>query len=406
MKTSPENSLRRRRLLLLIPSLGGGGAEQVFVTLLRHLDRRRFDIHLGVLRAAGAFASEVSSDVTVHDLQVQRIRYSAPKLVRLVRRLQPDVILSTMGDLNIVTLLARPAFPRHTRVVVRPDSMIANLRAHHGRLYQSLWMALCRFAYMRADRIVCQSDYMATELASAMHLHGHTLTRIYNPVDVERIERLAAQGSPFNGDGPNLVASGRLEHVKGFDLLLPAFARVREVIPSAQLTILGTGSLEQRLRRFCAELGIEKAVHLPGFCSNPYPYYKHADVFVLSSRFEGLPNAMLEAAVLGTRIVATDCEGGVRELVPYIPGARIASKQNPEAITDAIVYSLCFAPAKWGRSDLLAQVRADVVVREYERVLLEVMSPSIHSPFIAEIDCLAASNCSAIKSNETNNVSA
>ena len=382
MRNSRENSHGRKLLLLLIPSLGGGGAEQVFLTLLRHLDRRQFDIHLGVLRPKGVLAGQVPSDVGVHNLRVQRIRYCVPKLVRLVRRLQPDVVLSTMGDLNIVTLLARPAFPRQTRVVVRPDSMMANLKAHHGRLYQLLWTALCRFSYMRADRVVCQSNYMATELARTIHLDWRTLTRIYNPVDVRRIERLGAQGSRFNSDGPNLVAAGRLEHIKGFDLLLPAFARVRNVIPSARLTILGTGSLEQRLRQSCADLGIEESVEFRGFCSNPYPYYKHADVFVLSSRVEGLPNAMLEAAVLGTRIVATDCEGGVRELVSYIPGARVASRHTSEAIADAILDCLRFTPTGWDRTDLLAQVRVDVVVREYERVLLAATSSSTPSPFI------------------------
>lgn len=374
MTNSPEDSRIRQRLLLLIPSLAGGGAERVFVTLLRHLDRQQLKLHLGVLRPRGVFLPEIPSDVAVHHLCVPHVRNCAPKLVRLVRRLQPDVILSTMGDLNIVTGLVRFAFPRHTRVVFRPDSLLTNLSAHHGRLYQQLWMALYRLAYSRADHIVCQSDHMAAELARTLPLDARTLTRIYNPVDVQEIEQLAGQVTPFKKHGPNIVAAGRLERVKGFDLLLAAFARVRDVFPDAQLTVLGTGSLEQFLRQTCADLGIQNAVEFPGFCSNPYPYYKHADVFVLSSRLEGLPNAMLEAAVLGTRIVATDCEGGVRELASYIPGATLARKHTPEAIADAILQCLCVTPAQWNRTKLLAQVHVDVVVREYERVLLGATS--------------------------------
>src|SRR5260370_38299311 len=101
-------SLGRKKILLLIPSLAGGGAERVFSILLHHLDRTRFELHLAVLQTKGAYMADIPRDVTVHDLKVFRVRYALPSIARLVWRLRPQTVLSTLGHLNLALILCHP----------------------------------------------------------------------------------------------------------------------------------------------------------------------------------------------------------------------------------------------------------------------------------------------------------
>jgi glycosyltransferase involved in cell wall biosynthesis len=199
------------------------------------------------------------------------------------------------------------------------------------------------------------------------------MVRIYNPVDSDRIRSIATNAAnPFVDPGPHLVASGRLEHAKGFDLLIDAMLEVRKHIPQAKLTILGSGTLEKELRDQCAALGLTATVKFAGFHSNPYPYYLNADLFVLSSRYEGLPNVILEAMALNTQLVATDCPGGVREVVKGWPNCRLARAGDSASLADAIVASLRDGrqPAEAAPDSSYSQTALPFALRAYEGLLL------------------------------------
>src|SRR6266403_1402478 len=116
--THPVTS-RRTKVLFLIPTLEGGGAERVFSMLLAHLDRTRFEPHLAVLQIAGAYRQDIPEDVVMHDLKVPRVRYALPSIVRLVWKVRPQTILSTLGHLNLALILCKPLLPRATKLVVR-----------------------------------------------------------------------------------------------------------------------------------------------------------------------------------------------------------------------------------------------------------------------------------------------
>ena len=163
---------------------------------------------------------------------------------------------------------------------------------------------------------------------------------IYNPMDVERVRRLADAGeNPFADPGPHLVAVGRLWKQKGFDVLLDSLALIRNSL-AAKLTIVGEGPLELELKAQSERLGLSGAVRFVGFQPNPYAYLKHADLFVLSSRYEGLPNVVLEALALGKPVVATDCPGGVREIIEGCRSGRLVPSDNPRLLAEAIVAAL------------------------------------------------------------------
>src|SRR5262249_47747535 len=137
----------------------------------------------------------------------------------------------------------------------------------------------------------------------------------YNPVDINMLrQETESHPNPYQGDGPHLVAAGRLRKEKGIDLLLNALPSVVQRFPKIRLTVLGEGPQEAELKAQAAQLGIEKNVDFLGFQKNPWPYLGNADLFILPSRIEGMPNALLEALALGTRTVATASVEAINEI--------------------------------------------------------------------------------------------
>lgn len=364
---------RPEKVLFLLPSLDGGGAQRVFSILLRYLDRSRFEPHLALFRAEGPYLKGVPADVVIHELKASRARYALPFLVRLVRQTKPRAILTTLGHMNMALMMASPFLPRQTRLLIRETATLTALPDFVSHPW--LWGSLCRLLYRRADRIICLSDAMVDDLALHFGLPRAKLVRIYNPVDVDEVRRLAqCGGNPYSGSGPHLVAAGRLSREKGFDLLLAAMPCVLARFPDATLTILGEGPLAGALATQAEHLGIAQAVSLPGFLENPWPYFRNASVFVLPSRYEGLPNVVLEALTVGAPVVAADCPGAIRELKALHPDIVIVPPDAPRALAEAIL-SACAGPARGGgsRQDsslALGKFSVSQIVSEYSNLLL------------------------------------
>lgn len=355
----------RRRVLFLIPTLTGGGAERVVVTLLQHLDRRRFDLALAVADTRGAaFRDAVPPDVEFIDLGCRRVRHALPKLVRLLWRRRPDVVLSTLGHLNLALSIVRPVLPGSTRYIARETIVVSQGITEYAR--PRLWAWAYRRFYGRFDRVICQSRDMRNDLVSAFGLDAKRAVVVHNPVDRERIVVAVAAQAPLPAPPGwrHLVAAGRLVHQKGFDLLLDALARAPR--QDLQLTLLGEGPLRDTLAAQASALGVADRVHFAGFQRNPYPTIAAADLFVLSSRYEGFPNVVLEALACGTPVVATPAPGGVREILDGIEGCIVADEVSAQALAAAL--------DRWQPSRVpsaaVAPYAVDRIVAAYEAELL------------------------------------
>jgi glycosyltransferase involved in cell wall biosynthesis len=366
------------KVLFLAPSFLVGGAERVLVRLLREIDTGPFDIHLGVLLNEGPLRTEVSSHTTLHDLGCRRARYALTRMVGLIRTLEPDIVFTTLSRLNVLLLGSKCLLPKGTKLVVReantPSAELGQLPG--GTLYPYLYRVL----YPRADAIVCQSDYMLRDLVSNFGAPRWKIARIYNPVPFEEIHGAADAPSPL-GNGFNFVSAGKMDHQKGFDVLIKAFGEVADELPQATLTLVGKGDIMADLQALTAELGLGGRVVFSGFQANPYPYFKYADVFVSSSRFEGLPNVVLEALACGTPVLATDCPGGTAEIVSVDVNGWLVATESVSAMSRGIL----LAAREVDRFDRIA-VRSSVerfsserIAREYLQLfdrLLEVQFPS------------------------------
>jgi glycosyltransferase involved in cell wall biosynthesis len=347
---------QRIRILLLIPRLGGGGAQQVMALLARGLSREKYEVHLGLVTQGDAAATSLPPEVTIHALGARRVRAGAFPLLRLVWRLRPGVILSGAPEVSFLVLLLRPLFPPKTRVLVRQNATVSAALAFGGLPRYTCW--LYRLLYRLADRVICQSRAMAEDLARELWLGAEQIAVLPNPVDLEGIR--AAKDAPYawSGPGPHLLAAGRLAPEKGFDLLLEAFAAVRERFLHADLIIAGTGREETALKSLCRSLGLETAVTFVGQVDCPYAFFPGATLFVLSSRYEGMPNALLEAAAAGLPLVALPASGGVADLLRGQPGAWLAPEISSEALAATLLAALgairpgerfchAFFPSSW-----------------------------------------------------------
>jgi glycosyltransferase involved in cell wall biosynthesis len=357
------------RVLFLIPHLGGGGAEQVTALLARGLSQEKYELHLGLVTQADAGPVLLPSQLKLHALGAKRVRAAAFRLLRLVRLLKPDVILSGMAHLNFLVLLLRPLFPPGTAVLVRQNGSVSASTAFPGPPAST--RLLYRLLYRHADRVICQTPAMAKELAGEFRIPVARLAVLPNPVDVEEIrsEKDEDPGS-WTGPGPHLLAIGRLSREKGFDLLLRALATVRKRFPCADLAIAGAGTEEAALKAQRRELGLESAVHFVGYLRSPSAYFTGASAFVLSSRHEGLPNALLEAAAGGLPIVAMPASQGVVDLLRGESGTWLAEEISSAALADSLIDALqILRPGERFAYDFIDEFRIDRAIHAYEDLI-------------------------------------
>lgn len=368
--------MSRTRILFLAPSMAGGGSERVFAHILKHVDRERFAPVLALLEKKGPFLAEIPEDVDVIDLDAKRARYALPRVVRCVRSLRPDVVFSTMGYMNLSVMLCRPFLPRKVRLIARESNSPTAERAtgNSPRYYPWLYRRLYRYF----DAIVCQSQEMCDDLVQGYAVPAAKTVVINNPVDVERIaaqcDAASQQPSPLVETGRvRLVTMGRLVPQKGFDLLFKALALLVADWVDVQLTLLGEGRDEGMLRNLAQELGVADRVTFAGFQGAPVPYMAHADMYVLSSRYEGFPNAVLEALACGTPVAAFACPGGLNEIVrPGLNGC-LARPEDPADLARCIkdVWRATFDKEAM-RADMAARYALPVMVQRYEALFAAV----------------------------------
>ncbi|HZG17445.1 MAG TPA: glycosyltransferase [Candidatus Bathyarchaeia archaeon] len=365
------------RIVFVIPNLAGGGAERVMITVLRHLDRSRFEPILMTVDLSGPYVASIPEDVQVVNLQSGRVRHAWRKMIKEINRLQPDVVMSTMDYMNLAVLAGKMAYAQKPRIIVREANTPTHAMGALSFLKRVAFKTMYRLLYTKADGIIVQSEGMKQDLLHFLpSLSPNKVIRIYNPLDVTTVLRQAARKEDafLPSAGKQIVAAGRLTYQKGFDLLLAAFAQLTQIVQDVRLTILGEGPLEADLKAQARALGIEERVCFLGFQQNPYAYLAQADLFVLPSRWEGFPNILLEALACGCQVVATDCPSGPREILQQNQYGLLVEPEQVAALANGMISVLCgehtFAS---GRERALA-FEAKQVVKAYEQAFQYGMS--------------------------------
>ncbi|HDR7272782.1 TPA: glycosyltransferase [Bacillus paranthracis] len=353
----------KKKVAVIVPSLNGGGAEKVMVNIIRNLDRSKFDICLILIKKEGPYLKLVPSDVRLVDLNSDRVRYSLTKLVKALNNFGPDVILSTLGHLNLALLAIRPLLKGNPKIIVREANTPSRSITTKKRLFSYLYKCL----YPKADLIVAQCKDMKEDIIELFNIDEKKIRHIYNPLDIKKIKENMNKNNPYDKNVVNILSVGRLTPQKGFDNLISAFKIVTERIPKAHLTILGEGELKDQLQAQAEELNISERLTIVDFVDNPYPYYYFAETYVLSSRWEGFPNTLLEAIACGTKVVATNCKSGPREILEENKYGILVEEENPVLLAEAIIDSTLGSNRTQNRAE---DFSINKIIHEYEEILL------------------------------------
>lgn len=295
------------KILFFLPDLEGGGAERVALNIIEQLDKKLFEVYLIIGNKSGDLIDMLPQNITVIDLGVTKTLFSFFPFYKQCKRIQPDIIYSTLNRTNIIAILTGFLL-KNTKVVIREPNMPSN----QTHLLPKSTLAMVRFLYPKADNIIAQTEEMKKEMIEYYKVDSHRVDVLVNPINIKLIKNSIKNGTnPFQSNQINIVAVGSLTYRKGFDVLIDSFKDVVLSFNNANLYILGKGVEEENLKKQTRMAGLSDQIHFMGFQDNPYKYLKYADIFVLSSRSEGLPNVVLESLYLKTKVVVTDC-------VPYI----------------------------------------------------------------------------------------
>ena len=308
-----------KKILAISGDLGSGGAERVLVNLLNHLSKNddyKVDLLL-VRNDEMSFLPMLSSNVNVQTLGFGKGEsFRKPKIAKLVSKIvsmKPNVLFVNNNFVAAFISLFGLLFKLlNIKVVWRLTLLHSVNCVGNNSLYKLLFKIFSR----TFETIVTQSQDMTDDLLKNWSVAQSKVVQINNPVDIEKVTKMANQSSPIamDNDCKNYVMAGRLLHQKGYDILIERLSRFELPIKYC-IYIMGKGPMKDKLEEMIGTNGLADRVKLLGFQANPYSVMAQSDGFILSSRYEGFPNVLLEANALGIPVFSNRCPGGINEIV-------------------------------------------------------------------------------------------
>jgi glycosyltransferase involved in cell wall biosynthesis len=362
-------------IAFLMPSAGWGGIERKNVHFANELARRGIRVDILLSRTeVPPYAGHLDPAVNVRPLGA-RHKYSAvPKVRAYLDAERPDVLITSKDHGHKVGIVAGRLARANTRIVLGIGN---TLRVSERKWSRRLGV---RLLYRLADGIVANSRGVADDLITSFGLPADRVHVAYNPVVTAALQHGCAQpvDHPWLQPGrefTTLVACGRLSPQKDFATLIRALAAVRRD-RDCRLIVLGEGPERENLEALAAELGVGTAMDLVGFVEDAYAWMAKADVFVLSSRWEGLPNVLIEAMACGAPCVATDCPSGPREILADGRYGALVPIGDWQAMARAVARTLEAGPRQGDLEAAIDRFRAE---RATDR-LLEVLADVTDKP--------------------------
>ena len=307
--------MKKTKILFTLPGLIGGGAERVMLNIIKAMDRERYDIKLLLIdRDIDTLLHLVPEDIELVYLDKKRTREALFALIKMVREIRPDIIFSTTNRMNLLVLMGSFFIPKNIKIYIREPNL-PSAQIKNGTL-KRLDRILISLLYPRSYRVVAQTPQMAKEIEEHFGIKREKILTLINPVDKETIRKnIEEPVENFDKTYRNFVAVGRLSHQKGFDLLIQTMRKVVKENPKTRLYIVGEGEDRQKLERLIEDLQLKEHIFLLGFQKNPHKYIKEADAFILSSRWEGLPNVVLESLYIGTFVIMSRVNPYVESII-------------------------------------------------------------------------------------------
>jgi glycosyltransferase involved in cell wall biosynthesis len=309
---------KRQRIGFFLATSGHSGVDRIMRNLIPAIAARGYAVDLLHVRGHGPVLDETPDNVRVVDLGSGHVYTCLPALIRYLRRERPAALLSDKDRVNRTALVGCALSRMPVRLVLRTGTTVSHNLAGRGAIERRLQRFSMRHLYRYGYATVVPSCGAADDLARYAGIDRRHIQVLPSPVVTDRLYSDALTGVEHPWlqarHCPVILGVGELSRRKDFATLIRAFAELRRR-RAARLIILGRGRQADALRRLTRDCGVAADVDLPGFDPNPYRFLARADLFVLASRWEGMPVALIEAVALGTPVVATDCPSGPREIL-------------------------------------------------------------------------------------------
>lgn len=361
-----------------------GGAERISLNIAGSLDRRTFDPTVCCLHYLPQLAARVP----------ERQKFSMPDkpgLLPWLRHLRKLRKMAASSDVVIGTLQLQSVL---AAALLAPGKAIASLRndlggklAGRSAAYAALYKALLGWALRRSRAIVCVSGGVLRSCAAIWPVLAPRLTVLWNPTDLEKIRRVAAQPLPAALEAcfrkPVILGVGRLEKQKNFPLLIEACALLRKRGRDFTLCLVGRGSQREALEEAARAAGLAGHVHFAGYQPDPYAIMARSAVLALSSTHEGSPNVLIEALCVGLPVVATDCPSGPDEILCHGEYGSLVPVNDARALADALEAVLAAPPesAKIEAGKKRARdFSLETAIAAWEKLILATASGPDHAP--------------------------
>lgn len=332
--------MAKKKVIFFLPK-GTGGAQKMTIVISKFLSTDLYDIRYVVVgeKKAGDMTYLLNNKSNIDYINIINAwDFLTIKIIKVLRRYKPDIVFSSLMYLNIRVILAAKIIG-NIKTIIRNDNMLHIMHYHN--------LFLLKLLYKKADLIIAQQEEMKLDLVKGLNLDESKVIVRYNPIDKDYILKNASLPSPYDNKGTikyiwtgNFAVSGS----KGQDILVKAFAIVKKKISNAQLYLLGSFDEKSdyfiKIKKIVKDNRLSDSVHFVGFQKNPYPWVKYADCFVLPSRIEGLPNALVDAMFLSKPVVATTCIPMINRMVRNGYNGYLVPSEDYTSMATAMVKAL------------------------------------------------------------------
>ncbi|TMW71330.1 glycosyltransferase [Thauera sp. UPWRP] len=352
---------------LFLPDLRGGGAERVSLDLARAFDSIGLEVEFVLMKAVGKFLPEALKSFGVFDLNVDKVRSAPLELAKYLQDRRPDALIANMWPLTSAAVAGRVLARWDGRLLLVDHSTLSRAYAGWGMLHNLTMHASMMATYRLADRVAGVSQGVASDIAHLAGLKEADVSVLHNPIPLRPTPDQDARGNVellWNSPpGERILTVGSLKDAKNHPLLIRAFAQLSRA--ESRLMIVGQGQNESMLRALAQELGIADRVIFAGFHADPSPFYATADLFVLSSDYEGFGNVIVEALSFGVPVVSTDCPSGPAEILENGRWGRLVPVGDADALARAIEAALLNPTDREALKRRAADFAPEIAARKY-----------------------------------------
>lgn len=357
--------------------MNDGGAEKVFSELCNYLFLKKYDINLVLGDSVGENLPRLNKSIKIVDLKTKKISRSIPKLVKFLLRNKPKVAISAMTHCNLALIIScliyRLITNNKIRIIVSERAPISFLFPTKNSLFNRLIILLVKFFYRYSDYIIAVSKGIKEELINYYGAEENKVKVLMNPVQLINYSDQNYKIRPHNWFSQSIpvgISIGRLSEEKGFETLLNVIKRVNEKVQYRHI-ICGIGKDYNKLIKIAKKLKITENVFFAGYIKDIFLWLKYSDVFVLTSKWEGCPNVILESLASGTPVISTDCPYGPRELLENGKWGKLTKIDSVDELSNEIINTInkSFFKHEEVREYLENNFSKIVIFKQYEKLM-------------------------------------